>query len=83
MKDTATGKILTKNGEKTQESINLTEKCLIPGLEACSAFSTATRVQLSEHEKRGQEDAKKRYFKLMKKHAETLDNNYNISHKLL
>jgi hypothetical protein len=81
LKATASG----KNGEITQEAVNLTKKRLIPaiasfltGLKACSAFLTATRVELSEMGAMGrksQEDAKKRYFRLMKKHAEELDSN--------
>ena len=81
LKATASG----KNGEITEEAVNLTENCLIPaignflnGLNACSKFLTATREELSEmgaKGRKGQEDKKKRYFKLMKKHADELDSN--------
>ena len=81
LKATAAG----KNGEITQEAVNLTEKCLIPaiarflnGLQACNEFLTTTREQLSalsEKGKLGQEEAKMRYFRVMKKHAADLDSN--------
>lgn len=74
-----------KNGEITKEAVNLTEKMLIPaikefltGLSACSGFLTTTRLDLTEMNsegRKGQENAKKRYFRLMKKHAEELDSN--------
>jgi len=74
-----------QNGEIVQEAVNLTEKCLIPaigsfltGLKACSVFLTSTREQLSDLSERGQEfqeAATKRYFRLMKGHAEELENN--------
>ena len=74
-----------KNGEITQEAVNLTEESLIPaiknflkGLKACSDFLTATREhlsKLSERGRQGQEDAKMRYFRLMKKHANELESN--------
>ena len=74
-----------RNGEINQKAVNLTEDCLLPaignflkGLKACGAFLTSTREQLEQlgqKGKQGQEFAKKRYFKVMKKQAEELDSN--------
>ena len=72
-----------RNGEITQEAVNLTEECLIPAIKnfltnlgACSAFLTATREHLSRLSSREvQDDGKRSYFGLMKMHAEELENN--------
>ena len=81
LKATASG----KNGEITQEAVNLTENLLIPaiqnflsGLAACNNFLISTREELEEISSKGRkglEDKKKRYYNLMKNHANDLDSN--------
>ena len=74
--------VAEEEGDRTLKAFSLSKRYLIPavrnficGLQACGNFLTTTRLQLSGMSQVGQEEASKRYFRVMKAHAEQLDRN--------
>ena len=74
--------VAEEEGYRTLKAFSLSKRYLIPavrnficGLQACGNFLTTTRLQLSGMSQVGQEEASKRYFRVMKAHAEQLDRN--------